>query len=201
MLAFFLGFGMGWGGSVIYVAARQAAAPVAQPPALTPEIPALPPTSPAPPRPTVGLPAPRPTSAAHTSTTTTAAPALPSARPAQPIPTGAAGNPVGFAQLVNTPTDLEIMAVVTKMRGGVLVTVLAQNNGAYPVTVRSAQLGPAAVAFRGVPMPTHLSRQSRHLAPGEALVYPCRVRLPDMSTGELSFTVAGVQVSGRATGG
>lgn len=202
VLAFVIGFGMGWGGSLIYLAAREAASPEAQPPALTPETPALPPTSAAPaPRPTSAAPALTATSAAAASTATPAAPVPPSAPQSQPMPTGHVGKPVGFAQLVNTPTGLEVMAVVTKMKGGVLVTVLAQNNGDQPVTVRSAELGPAAVAFRGEEVPTRLSRQSRRLAPGEALVYPCRVRLPNMSSGDLSFTVAGVQVSGRATGG
>jgi hypothetical protein len=35
---------------------------------------------------------------------------------------------------------------------------------------------------------------------GEALVYSCRVTLPDMNVGQLSFTVAGVPVSGPAAG-
>lgn len=43
-----------------------------------------------------------------------------------------------------------------------------------------------------------MSARTKKLYPGEALVYPCRVRLPDMNFGELSFTVAGVPVSGQA---
>jgi hypothetical protein len=41
---------------------------------------------------------------------------------------------------------------------------------------------------------------TKKLVPGEALVYSCRVKLPDMNAGEMAFTVAGVPVTGQAAG-
>jgi hypothetical protein len=66
--------------------------------------------------------------------------------------------------------------------------------------VNTASLGPHDVTFRGATVPTDMAAQTKRLVPGEALVYSCRVNLPDMNPGELSFTVAGIPVRGQAAG-
>jgi hypothetical protein len=145
--------------------------------------------------------------AAGTSTRPAAAapPAAGTARaaPGEPgAPTTSAGAvvPVGFAQPAVTSTGLAVTAVVTKVKGGVLLTIVAQNQGSQPITVNTADLGPREVTFRGSPVPVELTPQTKKLVPGEALVYSCRVRLPDMNSGEMSFTVAGMPIRGFAAG-
>jgi hypothetical protein len=145
--------------------------------------------------------------AAGTSTRPAAAapPAAGTARaaPGEPgAPTTSAGAvvPVGFAQPVVTSTGLAVTAVVTKVKGGVVLTLVAQNRGSRPITVNTADLGPREVTFRGSPVPVQLTPETKKLVPGEALVYPCRVTLPDMNSGEMSFTVAGMPIRGFAAG-
>jgi hypothetical protein len=133
------------------------------------------------PAPTAAPPPPAPVA------TTTATPAPPVA-------------PVGFAQPTVSVEGLEVMSVLTKIKGGVDVTLMVQNRGNTPITVDNARLGPHDVTFRGQPVPVEMTPARKKLSPGEALVYPCRVRLPDMDVGELAFTVGGVPVSGPAAG-
>jgi hypothetical protein len=131
------------------------------------------------------VPPPAPTSAA------------PSTSPVgSPTPAGT----VGFAQPALTPTGLEVTSVFTKVKGGVSITVVAQNSSKEPITVDTNSLGPHDVAFRDLPVAVRMDRQVKKLAPGEALSYPCRVTLPDMKAGLLTFTVDGTRVSGRAQG-
>jgi hypothetical protein len=120
--------------------------------------------------------------------------------PGAPTTSAGAVVPVGFAQPVVTSTGLAVTAVVTKVKGGVLLTLVAQNRGSQPITVNTADLGPHEVTFRGSPVPVELTPQTKKLVPGEALVYSCRVRLPDMNSGEMSFTVAGMPIRGFAAG-
>lgn len=108
--------------------------------------------------------------------------------------------PVGFAQPAVTVEGLEILSVLTKVKGGVDVTLVVRNEGNERVTVDTASLGPHDVTFRGQPAQTETAPLTKRLSPGEALVYPCRVHLPDMDLGDLSFTVGGVPVSGQAAG-
>jgi hypothetical protein len=108
--------------------------------------------------------------------------------------------PVGFAQPTLNVEGLEVMSVLTKIKGGVDVTLLVQNRGNRSVTVDNTDLGPHDVTFRGQPVPMEMAPVRKKLVPGESLVYPCRVHLPDMDLGELSFTVGGVPVSGPAAG-
>jgi hypothetical protein len=134
--------------------------------------------------PTPSPPAPPPTTAQAAPTET-------------PAPTV---TPVGFAQPTVTVGGLEVMSVLTKIKGGVDVTVLVQNQGNSPVTVDNTELGPHDVTFRGQPVPMEMAPTHKKLVPGESLVYPCRVHLPDMNLGELSFTLGGVPVKGSAAG-
>jgi hypothetical protein len=129
--------------------------------------------------------APPPTTIAAPTATETSAPPV---------------SPIGFAQPTVSVEGLEIMSVVTKIKGGVDVTLLVQNRGNTPITVDTARFGPHDLTFRGQPVPMDVAPQTKKLVPGEALVYPCRVHLPDMNLGELSFTVGGVPVSGPAAG-
>jgi len=107
---------------------------------------------------------------------------------------------VGFAEPAITAEGLEVVSVLTKIKGGVDVTLVVRNTGNSPVTVDALSLGPHDLTFRGQPAPMEMAPLTKKLSPGEALVYPCRVRLPDMDLGELSFTVGGVPVSGPAAG-
>jgi hypothetical protein len=137
-----------------------------------------------------------------TRTASVPAPATTTAQ-AAPTPTetsAAPVTPVGFAQPTLSAEGLEVMSVLTKIKGGVDVTLMVQNQGNAPITVDNASLGPHDVTFRGRPVPMELAPVRKKLVPGEALVYPCRVHLPDMNLGELSFTVGGVPVSGPAAG-
>jgi hypothetical protein len=138
-------------------------------------------------------PAP-PTPTPHSAPPTTS----PTRAPGPPAP----GPPqsVGFAQPAVTATGLEVVSVLTKVHGGVDVTIVASNRSDQPITVDATNLGPHDVTFRGAPVPTQMTGQSKKLVPGEALVYPCRVSLPDMNSGQLSLTVAGIPVSGPAAG-
>jgi hypothetical protein len=131
--------------------------------------------------------------------------------PAPPAPAAPAGptatetrappvTPVGFSQPTVTVEGLQVMSVLTKIKGGVDVTLLVQNNGNSPITVDNSDLGPHDVTFRGQPVPMEMAPAHKKLVPGESLVYPCRVHLPDMNLGELSFTVGGVPISGQAAG-
>ncbi|GAA5130355.1 hypothetical protein [Pseudonocardia adelaidensis] len=129
-----------------------------------------------------------------------AAPPPPATAPAAPTTTSAPVAPVGFAQPTVNVEGLEVMSVLTKIKGGVDVTLLVQNHGDTPITVDNATLGPHDVTFRGQPVAIEMAPARKKLSPGEALVYPCRVHLPDMNLGELSFTVGGVPVSGQAAG-
>jgi hypothetical protein len=138
-----------------------------------------------------GTPAPSPP--APPPTTLEAAP-TPTETSAPPV------TPVGFAQPTVSIEGLEVMSVLTKIKGGVDVTLLVQNHGNTPITVDNTSLGPHDVTFRGQPVPMEMAPARKKLSPGEALVYPCRVHLPDMELGELSFTVGGVPVSGPAAG-
>jgi len=108
--------------------------------------------------------------------------------------------PVGFAEPAVSSTGLAVTALVTKIKGGVQLTLVAQNRGSQPITVNTGNLGPGAIRFRGAQVPMQLTHETKKLVPGEALVYPCTVRLPDMSPGEMSFTVAGRPISGQAAG-
>jgi hypothetical protein len=128
------------------------------------------------------------------------APAAPGAPTGAPTTSAGAVVPVGFAQPAVTSTGLAATAVVTKVKGGVVLTLVAQNRGSQPITVNTADLGPHAVTFRGSPVPVQLTPETKKLVPGEALVYSCRVRLPDMNSGEMSFTVAGMPIRGFAAG-
>jgi hypothetical protein len=128
------------------------------------------------------------------------APAAPGAPTGAPTTSAGAVVPVGFAQPAVTSTGLAVTAVVTKVKGGVVLTLVAQNRGSQPITVNTADLGPHAVTFRGSPVPVQLTPETKKLVPGEALVYSCRVRLPDMNSGEMSFTVAGMPIRGFAAG-
>lgn len=112
----------------------------------------------------------------------------------------AAPAPVGFAEPAVTPGGLEVMSVLTKVKGGVTVTLVARDRGTQAVNVDTTALGPHDVTFRGEPVPMEMTSQTKRLVPGEALVYTCQVKLPDMKPGELSFTVAGIPVSGQAAG-
>jgi hypothetical protein len=141
-------------------------------------------------------PAGRPSAGALPSEATPAPPPAPATTSAS----SGAVVPVGFAQPAVTPNGLEVISVVTKIKGGVDLTFVAQNRGERPVTVNNADIGPGAVTFRGAPVPMEMAHLSKKLAPGEALVYSCRVKLPDMNSGDMSFTVAGVPVSGQAAG-
>jgi len=147
------------------------------------------------------------TASASTPTSRPSSAALPSVvSPAPPPAPGTSSTaapavvPVGFAQPAVTPNGLEVTSVVTKIKGGVDLTFVAQNRGERPVAVNNADLGPGTVTFRGAPVPMEMAHLSKKLAPGEALVYSCRVKLPDMNSGDMSFTVAGVPVSGQAAG-
>lgn len=146
------------------------------------------------------------TASASTPTSRPSSAALPSeVAPAPPAPattsaSSAAVVPVGFNQPAVTPNGLEVTSVVTKIKGGVDLTFVAQNRGERPVTVNNADLGPGTVTFRGAPVPMEMGHLSKKLVPGEALVYSCRVKLPDMNSGDMSFTVAGVPVNGQAAG-
>jgi hypothetical protein len=119
---------------------------------------------------------------------------------AAPTTTPPAVAPVGFAQPTVTVEGLEVMSVLTKVKGGVDVTLVVRNQRNDRVTVDTASLGPHDVTFRGQPVQVQSPPLTKRLGPGEALVYPCRVHLPDMDLGELSFTVGGVPVSGPAAG-
>jgi hypothetical protein len=135
-----------------------------------------------------------------TTPATVPAPAT-STAPAAPTPeTSTPVTRVGFAQPTVTAHGLEIMSVLTKIKGGVDVTLLVQNQGNAPITVDTASLGPHDLTFRGQTVPIEMAVLTKKLSPGESLVYPCRVRLPDMNIGELSFVVGGVPVSGPAAG-
>src|SRR5882757_2352234 len=146
------------------------------------------------------------TASASTPASRPSAAALPSeVAPAPPAPATTSASsgavvPVGFNQPAVTPNGLEVTSVVTKIKGGVDLTFVAQNRGERPVAVNNADLGPGTVTFRGAPVPMEMAHLSKKLAPGEALVYSCRVKLPDMNSGDMSFTVAGVPVSGQAAG-
>jgi hypothetical protein len=142
----------------------------------------------------------RPAAAPPAAGTARTAPREPGASTGTPTTSAGAVVPVGFAQPVVTPTGLAVTAVVTKVKGGVLLTLVAQNRGSQPITVNTADLGPHVVTFRGSPVPVELTPQTKKLVPGEALVYSCRVRLPDMNAGEMSFTVAGMPIRGFAAG-
>jgi hypothetical protein len=142
----------------------------------------------------------RPAAAPPAAGTARTAPGEPGASTGTPTTSAGAVVPVGFAQPVVTSTGLAVTAVVTKVKGGVLLTLVAQNRGSQPVTVNTADLGPHVVTFRGSPVPVELTPQTKKLVPGEALVYSCRVRLPDMNSGEMSFTVAGMPIRGFAAG-
>jgi hypothetical protein len=142
----------------------------------------------------------RPAAAPPAAGTARTAPGEPGASTGTPTTSAGAVVPVGFAQPVVTPTGLAVTAVVTKVKGGVLLTLVAQNRGSQPITVNTADLGPHVVTFRGSPVPVELTPQTKKLVPGEALVYSCRVRLPDMNAGEMSFTVAGMPIRGFAAG-
>jgi len=143
-------------------------------------------------------PASRPSSAALPSEVAPAP--LPAPATSSAAAAAAAVVPVGFAQPAVAPNGLEVTSVVTKIKGGVDLTFVAQNRGERPVTVNNADLGPGTVTFRGAPVPMEMGHLSKKLVPGEALVYSCRVKLPDMNSGDMSFTVAGVPVSGQAAG-
>lgn len=133
-------------------------------------------------------------------TTPATAPA-PSTAPAAPTAeTSAPVARVGFAQPTVTAEGVEVMSVLTKIKGGVDVTLLVQNQSNAPITVDTATLGPHDLTFRGQLLPIEMAVLTKKLSPGESLVYPCRVRLPDMDMGELSFTVGSVRVSGPAAG-
>jgi len=118
------------------------------------------------------------------------------------VASAAAGGvvPVGFAQPAVTPTGLAVTALITKIKGGVMLTFVAQNRGDAALTVNTAILGPGTVTFRGATVPMQMAYQTKKLVPGEALVYPCLVKLPDMNAGDMSFTVGGVPITGRAAG-
>ena len=123
------------------------------------------------------------------------------ASPSLPAPTAAGGVvPVGFAEPAVSSTGLAVTALVTKIKGGVVLTLVAQNRGSQPITVNTGNLGPGDIRFRGAQVPMEMAHETKKLVPGEALVYPCTVRLPDMSPGEMSFTVAGQPISGQAAG-
>jgi hypothetical protein len=129
----------------------------------------------------------------------------PATATAQPSPTTTETSTVpvsrvGFAEPTISAQGLEVMSVLTKIKGGVDVTLMVQNQGNTPITVDNASLGPHDVTFRGQPVPMELAPVRKKLVPGEALVYPCRVHLPDMNVGELSFTMGGVPISGPAAG-
>jgi hypothetical protein len=130
-----------------------------------------------------------------------AAPSAPTAAPnsTSPLPPTPVV-PVGFAQPAVTPNGLQVMSVLTKIKGGVDVTLVAQNRGDHSVSVDTASLGPHDLTFRGAPVPVQMTPVTKKLVPGEALVYSCRVKLPDMNAGEMAFTVAGVPVTGQAAG-
>jgi hypothetical protein len=127
----------------------------------------------------------------------------PASAPAPPpatAPPSADVEPVGFGQPAMTPSGLEVTAVLTKIKGGVTVTLVARDRGIHPIRVDTTSLGPHDLTFRGAPVPMEMTPQTKNLVPGEALVYSGRVRLPDMNSGELSFTVGGIPVSGQAAG-
>lgn len=131
-----------------------------------------------------------------------AAPPAPAPEPAAPTAAQATPGvrPLGLAEPTPAPNGLVVTALVTKMKGGVVLTLVAQNNGDKPVRTGTDELGPGTVTFRGAAAPMDMPRQSKLLAPGESLVYPCRVRLPDMDTGEMSFTFAGITIIGKVAG-
>lgn len=167
-----IAFGLGWLGAV-FVANITSARPAASA--------VIPPPAPPP----AVAPAPPPPSAPPS-----AGPAPPSAGPV----------PVGFDEPAMTPSGLEVMSVLTKIKGGVTVTLVARDRGAHPIKVDTTSLGPHEVTFRGEPVPMEMTPQTKRLVPGEALVYSFQVKLPDMNSGELSFTVGGIPVSGQAAG-
>ena len=124
----------------------------------------------------------------------------PVSAPPAPTTTTAPVTRVGFSQPAVTAEGLQVTSVLTKIKGGVDVTLVVQNQGNGPTTVDASGLGPHDVTFRGQPVSTEMGPLTKKLIPGEALVYACRVHLPDMNAGELSFTVGGVPVSGQAAG-
>jgi hypothetical protein len=138
----------------------------------------------------------------HVATSAAPSPAAPAPAPSAggSPPSAGAVVPVGFAQPAMTPAGLEVTSVLTKVKGGVDVTLVARNRVDHPVAVDTASLGPHEVTFRGAPVPMQMPQRTKTLVPGEALVYSCRVTLPDMNVGQLSFTVAGVPISGPAAG-
>jgi len=139
--------------------------------------------------------------AARSAAPSTALSTAPPANPSSPVPTSAGGVvPVGFDEPAVSSTGLAVTALVTKIKGGVVLTFVAQNRGSQPITVSTGNLGPGAIRFRGAQVPMQMAHETKKLVPGEALVYPCTVRLPDMSPGEMSFTVAGLAISGQAAG-
>ncbi|MHA6794389.1 hypothetical protein ACVGVM_12910 [Pseudonocardia bannensis] len=143
---------------------------------------------------------PAPPSAAPPS----AAPPSPASVLASPAATStspAAALPVGFAEPAVGARNLQVTALISKTSGGVSVTIAGVNIGNEPVTVVPRDLGPTGLTFRGASVPmSDPPAVRKRLVPGEAIVYACTVELPDMNSGTLAFTVAGVPISGQAAG-
>ncbi|GAA5175683.1 hypothetical protein GCM10023321_82230 [Pseudonocardia eucalypti] len=176
IVAILVGIALGWAGAML-TASADSPEPPARAPAAAPAAPA--------PAPAGSAPAPA-----------APEPAAPTA--AQGTPPGV--RPLGLAEPAPAPNGLVVTALVTKMKGGVVLTLVAQNNGDKPVRTSTDELGPGKVTFRGAAAPMDMPHQAKLLAPGESLVYPCRVRLPDMDTGEMSFTFAGITIIGKVAG-